>query len=543
MLLTDLNGPMSLQPRFTGAGRISHAALFTASAILFLSFATVGANVSRAQEQQTSQSQQDQSVAEAARQERARKQEKQKTAKHVYTEEDLKRANILTPEDRELIEAKKTECAQKNNCSPAPSQNPPATLDANSPATGTPADSGISLGEVARQLRGQKELQALKPKQTEPFHLPVDAPALASPVLPGLPALQPSAQPARPKISSPKLYSPRIPSPKISAPKAPANIFRRDPFSGMPARPEFRQPEVARPEIRQPETRSTEVHPTIRETVRPIINGDVHPKLPTSVHPKVSAGVAPKISGSVPPEVGKNLVPSLPPTSVRPDFSQAVRPTLRAPRQIVTNQPKISTPVATPDVLIQPTQPPAPSKPRQSVMATAPVRPVVPAAKSAQPAAPVINSMSPVAPVSTIRPVAPPAVAVPVQPVATQRTVNVRRGDSLWKLAQQNLGRGNRWPELAAANPDIVDPNQIRAGAQLNLPVVTAADARRGAKSDSGSTIKVRKGDSLWTLAKSNLGRASAWPCLAAANSLVTPDRIFEGQRLAIPAACSGPVN
>ena len=96
-------------------------------------------------------------VAEAARKERARKQEKQKTAKHVYTEEDLKHPNILTPEDREQIEAKRTECAQKNNCSPA--QNPPATLDANSPATGTPSDSETSLGEVARQLRKQKELQ------------------------------------------------------------------------------------------------------------------------------------------------------------------------------------------------------------------------------------------------------------------------------------------------------------------------------------------------------------------------------------------------
>ena len=126
MQLTYSNGPMPLQPRRPGAGKISRSTRFAAPAILFLSFAAFGANISRAQDQQ------DQSVAEAARQERARKQEQQKSAKHVYTEEDLKHPNILTPEDRAQIEAKKNECAQKNNCSPAAPQNPPAALDANS---------------------------------------------------------------------------------------------------------------------------------------------------------------------------------------------------------------------------------------------------------------------------------------------------------------------------------------------------------------------------------------------------------------------------
>jgi LysM repeat protein len=511
MLLTDPNGPMSLQPRRAGLGRISRASQFAAPAILFLSFAALGANISRAQEQQTSQSQQDQSVAEAARQERARKQEKQKTAKHVYTEEDLKHPNILTPEDRAQIEAKRTECAQKDNCSPA--QNPPAPLDANSPAPGTSLGPETSLGEVARQLRKQKELQALKPKQTEPFHLPSETPVLASPVLPALPAIQPSAQPARPKISSPKLYSPRIPSPKISSPKAPANIFRRDPFSGMPARPELRQPEVARPEIRQPEKRSTEVHPAVRETVRPKTNSDVHPKLPTNVHPKVSAGVAPKISSGVPSETGKDFLLVAPPTKVRPDFSKAIHPTFRAyDRPVTPAQPRISTRLAAPNIAVQP----------------------------AQPAAPVVESSRPVAPVSTIRPVAPPVVAAPAQPVVTQHTVSVRRGDSLWKLAQQNLGRGSRWPELVAVNPSIVDPNQIRAGVRVNLPNPAVSPVLTlGSKTNADARIKVRKGDTLWTLAKAKLGRSTAWTCLAAANlSISDPNRIYENQELLVPVSC-----
>ena len=119
--------------------------------------------------------------------------------------------------------------------------------------------------------------------------------------------------------------------------------------------------------------------------------------------------------------------------------------------------------------------------------------------------------------------------------------MTVQPGDSLWKLAQQNLGRGNRYPELLAVNPSVVNPNQIRTGAQLNLPVVVATlHPTRNASDTTAPTIKVRKGDTLWNLAKSNLGRSSAWPCLAAANpSISDPNRIYEGQNLILPPACS----
>jgi nucleoid-associated protein YgaU len=405
---------MSLQPRHTGSGRISRPIRFAAPAILFLSFATFGATVSHAQDQQ------DQSVAEAARQQRARKQELQKRAKHVYTEEDLKHPNILTPEDRAQVEAKRNECAQKNNCSPAPAQNPPASLDANSQ---TPQ---IPLGDVARQLRKQKELQALKPKQSEPFHLPFPAPALAAPILPERPATRPPAQP--------------VFHPEPSSPKIPQNVFRRDPFSPVPVRPEVRRPEI-------------------------------------------------RSSG---------------PEDVRP----AVRPNTRL---ISPAQPKIFSRPATPKTVIQPMQPSAPAKPAR-----------------------------PAAPIATVRPVRPQPAPSSVA-IATRKTVSVQRGDSLWKLAQQNLGSGNRWPELLAANPRIADPNQIRAGTQLNLPDVAASGlANRNAKTNAATTIKVHKGDSLWTLGKSNLGRSSAWPCLAAANpSISDPNRIYENQELIVPAVCT----
>src|SRR5467141_1020349 len=67
-----------------------------------------------------------QDVADAAKQERARKESQQKESKHVYTEDDLKRAQILTPEDRAQIEAR------KNQAAPNAGEKPEDALDAKS---------------------------------------------------------------------------------------------------------------------------------------------------------------------------------------------------------------------------------------------------------------------------------------------------------------------------------------------------------------------------------------------------------------------------
>jgi nucleoid-associated protein YgaU len=47
--------------------------------------------------------------------------------------------------------------------------------------------------------------------------------------------------------------------------------------------------------------------------------------------------------------------------------------------------------------------------------------------------------------------------------------VTVRSGDSLWKLARQHLGRGDRWRALLKANPWIRSPNQLRIGSQIRI--------------------------------------------------------------------------
>lgn len=54
---------------------------------------------------------------------------------------------------------------------------------------------------------------------------------------------------------------------------------------------------------------------------------------------------------------------------------------------------------------------------------------------------------------------------------AAEASVTVEPGDTLSSLADEHLGDAQRWPELAAANPDRVgDPDQIDVGWQLRLP-------------------------------------------------------------------------
>src|SRR5260370_18850784 len=97
MLRTDLDTPLLMGPS-TAAKLSRRCFCLCFPGILFIFCAVFGATQCSAQD-----------VAEAARQERAQKESKQKKSKHVYTEQDLKRAQILTPEDRPQLEAQKNQ--------------------------------------------------------------------------------------------------------------------------------------------------------------------------------------------------------------------------------------------------------------------------------------------------------------------------------------------------------------------------------------------------------------------------------------------------
>jgi nucleoid-associated protein YgaU len=358
MLRTDLDAPFMMGPS-TAARRAPRFLRLCFPRIIFVSCTIFGAAQCSAQD-----------VAEAARQERAHKQTKQKKSKHVYTEQDLKRAQILTPEDRAQVEAK------KNQPTPPMAEKSQEAVDARSLPPDAP------LGDVARRFRKQKQSQKLQ--QSAEFHLPfADAPALASPK-----------------------------PPVLASPKPPVTLLR------------------------------------------------------------------PPVSNPAPPR----FAPYQPPVKHSPFERPKVF--FAAPALVMPSRP--------PAVRITPSQPTAPA---------------------------------PLAPVAPVVPVAPNGAAKLNRVVA-------KPGDSLWRIAKQNLGKGLRWHDLLAVNPSIVDANRIMAGSQIYLPA-SVSSFRTATK------ITVRKGDTLSKIAQSQFGHASYWSCIAQANPVIrNANLIFEGQSILLPSDC-----
>ena len=79
------------------------------------------------------------------------------------------------------------------------------------------------------------------------------------------------------------------------------------------------------------------------------------------------------------------------------------------------------------------------------------------------------NVQSGSASTAPMRPATPPADAPAAAPAA--RTYTVKAGDSLSKIAKRELGDATRWPEIHAANRDLIpNPDLIHPGQVLKLP-------------------------------------------------------------------------
>jgi nucleoid-associated protein YgaU len=300
-----------------------------------------------------------QDVADAARQAQARKHHQTKHKKHVYTEEDLKRARILTREDQELLAAKKRDAV-----APEAATN----LDAQ-------ALEHLPLGDVARMYRAMKELNHSQTGELAEYHLPVANAVLAS------------------------------------------------------AKPEFVVP--------RPNALESTPHDTPAALVFP--NTDLNAvKLNTLL-------VLPK-----------PIVPA--PT---PNRTHAA-PTTSSPRTIAA---KSKFAVSKPNML-------APAAHE------APIAPVFANAE-------VVSLPE----LGFVAPTTQPASAAPsISSAAGPRSIIVKYGDSLWKLAQINLGDGHRWHELAAINPGIVNPQHIVPGMPINI--AATAPVAPTAPSDSNVTVR-----------------------------------------------------
>ncbi|MFF0698470.1 LysM peptidoglycan-binding domain-containing protein [Streptomyces tendae] len=141
----------------------------------------------------------------------------------------------------------------------------------------------------------------------------------------------------------------------------------------------------------------------------------------------------------------------------------------------------------------------------------------------------------------------------------------VRAGESLWSIAEQELGDGEQWRQIAALNEDhtmtdgqVFHANSfLQAGWQLQMPADhtfpggdgdrTQLTATTAAADESSSvhTVTVDEGDNLSKIAEEELGDSNEWPTVFAASrgtpqpnglpAITDPDVIYPGQRITLP--------
>jgi nucleoid-associated protein YgaU len=549
MLRTDLD-----TPQLTGLSDVSRPpsrfVRLTCSGILIISCTVFGFSQCLAQD-----------VAEAARQ--AQKENQQKKPKHVYTEEDLKRAQILTPEDRAEVEARKKQLP------------PPGEEKVQEPidAQAIPAD--LPLGDVARRYRRMRE--SLRLQQSAEFHLPfADEAVLAAPkpsvIVTAEPPMLSDSKPT--VVAAPELPTPVVPkTPVVLSPKPP--VLPHGVILAIPTPPRVEpfQPPVKRSPFERPRVFFSA--PPHAVTSHPPANRVAAPQLPAASETPSSSSTIPVMPAKPAAPAHAARVMPTPAPAIRATPVQPVAPSIRMtpshpstlpvpPAKPATPSPSIGLmPTPAPALHATPAQPAAPVVPmtasRPSTIPMSPAKPAAPATgigampspaaaprvAIAKPAAPLV-SMTPSLPstleVAPVQPVAPVDRVSPAQPTSPLRTapavparlnvMTVKPGDSLWKLAEEILGKGTRWHDLAAVNPAIVDPNRIVAGSQIFLPSLVSA-------SHPAASVTVRKGDTLSEIALTQLGRASSWACIAQANPAIhDANLIFEGQLLLLPANC-----
>ncbi|MEV7026831.1 LysM peptidoglycan-binding domain-containing protein, partial [Kitasatospora sp. NPDC093558] len=192
---------------------------------------------------------------------------------------------------------------------------------------------------------------------------------------------------------------------------------------------------------------------------------------------------------------------------------------------------------------------------------------------------------------------AAPALAPAAEQHPTYTVRDSRPADSLWSIAERQLGSGERWVEIARINDgrtmdgsgvrfdadrpiqpgwellmpadakpdDAKSPTPAPASAPASAPAPTqqaqpASEAARtpqagtegsAAQADGGhGTVTVKEGDSLSAIAQRELGDGDAWPKIFDANKgaqapdgerLTDPDQLVPGMVLTVPGAAAAP--
>jgi nucleoid-associated protein YgaU len=143
--------------------------------------------------------------------------------------------------------------------------------------------------------------------------------------------------------------------------------------------------------------------------------------------------------------------------------------------------------------------------------------------------------------------VVPPVkvVTAPATPAAGTTQYTIKSGDTLEGIARAQMGDGQKWQLIAAANPGL-DPKALKIGQKITIPASTATAMKEKAAAPAGSssaaapnTYTVQKGDTLIELSRKFYGNDAEWKRILEANATTLKGdakAIAPGMKLVIPA-------
>jgi nucleoid-associated protein YgaU len=141
-----------------------------------------------------------------------------------------------------------------------------------------------------------------------------------------------------------------------------------------------------------------------------------------------------------------------------------------------------------------------------------------------------------------------PATAPLPEPTDGAVTYEVRPGDSLWEIAETQLGDPMRWGEIWELNrgrleaAGATNPNVLHVGWVLEIPVAAATER------EPAGAYTVQPGDTLWSIASDELGDPHRFVEIADLNlgrsqpdgaALTDPDLIRPGWQVRLPGAAT----